>query len=210
MISMLEKKEIGTFLLVTLILAITISFLKINILLGVLLAVFLILFLNVAAKKIAAFYLESEIEIKPWQIERRGFKKDQGFKKSFPIGIILPIIVSLVSLGNLFWMAAMVFDVKPKIYRTAKRHGLYSFSEMTEYHIGLIAAAGVFINLIASGIAYFLGFPTFARLSVYYTFFSMLPLFDLDGNKIFFGNIVLWSFLATLVLIGLGYAFFLT
>ena len=210
MINMLEKKEIGTLLLVTLVLAITISFLKIDILLGVLLAVFLVLTLNVAAKKIAAFYVESEIEIKPWQMERYGYKRHQYFRKPFPIGVFLPIIVSLVSLGNLFWMASMVFDVKPKIYRAAKRHGLYSFSEMTEYHIGLIAAAGVFVNLIASVIAYFLGFPTFARLSIYYAFFSMLPLSDLDGNKIFFGNIVLWSFLATLVLIGLGYAFFLT
>lgn len=207
---MLEKKEIGTLLLVTLVLAITISFLKVDILLGILLAVFLVLALNVAAKKVAAFYLESEIEIKPWQMERSGFKKDQYFKKPFLIGIFLPVIVSLISLGNLFWMASMVFDVKPKIYRAAKRHGLYSFSEMTEYHIGLIAAAGVFINLVASVIAYFLGFPTFARLSVYFAFFSMLPLSDLDGNKIFFGNMVLWSFLATLVLIGLGYAFFLT
>ena len=207
---MLEKKEIGTLLLVTIVLAVTISFLKIQIFLGVLLAVFLVLVLNVAAKKIAAFYLESEIEIKPWQMERYGFRGDQHFKKPFPTGVFLPVIVSIVSLGNLFWMASMVFDVKPKEYRAAKRHGLYSFSEMTEYHIGLIAAAGVLINLTASVIAYFLGFPTFARLSIYYAFFSMIPLSDLDGNKIFFGNMVLWSFLATLMFIGLGYAFFLT
>lgn len=209
MINMLGKKEIGTLILVTLVLALTISFLKTQILLRVLLSVFLVLVLNVAAKKIASFYLESEIEIKPWQMERYGFKRHQYFKRPFQIGIFLPIIVSLVSLGNLFWMASMVFDVKPKVYRAAKRHGLYSFSEMTEAHIGLIAAAGVLVNLVASVIAYFLGFPTFARLSVYYAFFSMLPLSDLDGNKIFFGNMVLWSFLAALVLIGLGYAFFL-
>jgi len=210
MINMLGKKEIGILLLITLILALTISFLKMGIFTGVLLAVFLVLVLNVAVKKIAAFYLESEIEIKLWQMERYGFKRHEYFKRPFQIGIFLPIIVSLVSLGNLFWMASMVFDVKPEIYRTSKRHGLYSFSEMTEAHIGLIAAAGVLVNLVASVIAYFLGFPLFARLNVYYAFFSMLPFSDLDGNKIFFGNMVLWSFLAALVLIGLGYAFFLT
>jgi hypothetical protein len=37
----------------------------------------------------------------------------------------------------------------------------------------------------------------------------MLPIADLDGNKIFFGSIVIWSFLAVLVLIGLGYIFLL-
>ena len=206
---MLEGKEIGTLILTTLVLALTISFLKTSVLLGILLAVFLLLVLNIAAKKIAAFYLESEIEIKPWYMERYGFKTHQYFKKPFPIGVFLPIIVSLFSIGKLFWMASIVFDVKPKIYRAAKRHGLYSFSEMTEFHIGLIAAAGVLANLIAAVVGYFLGFPTFARLNIYFAFFSMIPFSDLDGNKIFFGNIVLWSFLAVIVLIGLGYAFFL-
>lgn len=206
---MLNKKEIGTFILTTLVLALTISFLKTSVLLGILLAVFLLLVLNIAAKKIAAFYLESEIEIRPWYMERYGFKTHQYFRKPFPIGVFLPIIVSLFSIGKLFWMAVMVFEVKPKIYRAAKRHGLYSFSEMTEFHIGLIAAAGVLINLIAAVIGYFLGFPTFARLNIYFSFFNMIPFSDLDGNKIFFGNIVLWSFLAVIVLIGLGYAFFL-
>jgi len=207
---MLEKKEIGTFILIALVLAVSISFLQTSVFLGVLAAIFFVLLLNVVSKKMAAFYLESEIEIKPWQMERYGFKKHQFLKKPFPVGIFLPLIVSLASVGNLIWMACMVFDVKPKVYRAAKRHGLYSFSEMTESHIGAIAATGVFINILASVIGYFLGFPTFARLNIYFAFFNMIPFSDLDGNKIFFGNIVLWSFLATLVLIGLGYAFFLT
>lgn len=210
MINMLEKKEILVLLLITLVFAVTLSFLKMEIFAGVLLAVFIVLVLNIAGKKVAAFYLESDIEIKLWRMERYGFKRHEYFKRPFEIGIFLPIIVSLVSLGNLLWMASMVFDVKPKVYRAAKRHGLYSFSEMTEAQIGMIAAAGVLINLVAAVIAYFLGFPLFARLNVYFAFFSMLPLSDLDGNKIFFGSMVLWSFLATLVLIGLGYAFFLT
>jgi len=207
---MLGKKEIGALIIITLVLSLTIGFLKIDLLAEILLSVFLLLVLNIAAKKIAAFYLDSEIEIKTWQIERYGFKSHNYFKRPFPMGIFLPIIVSLISLGNLFWMASMVFEVKPKVYRASKRHGLYSFSEMTEAHIGLIAVAGVLVSLVTAVIAYFLGFPVFARLSIYYAFFSMLPLSDLDGNKIFFGNMVLWSFLAALVLIGLGYAFFLT
>ena len=58
-------------------------------------------------------------------------------------------------------------------------------------------------------ISYLLGYPDFARLNLYLAFFNMIPISDLDGNKIFFGSIVLWSFLATIVLIGLGLAFFL-
>ena len=73
-----------------------------------------------AAKKIAAFYLDSEIEIRPWQMERYGFKRGQYFKRPFQIGVFLPVIVSLISIGNLFWMASMVFDVKPKTAKILK------------------------------------------------------------------------------------------
>lgn len=207
---MLEKREIGTFLLITIILSVAISFLKQVVLWEIFLAVLILLFLNIFAKKITAFYLESEIEIRPWYMERYGFRAHHYLKKPFPVGIFLPILVSILSLGKLLWMAAMTFEVKPKIYRAAKRHGLYSFSEMTEYHIGLIAAAGVLVNLIAAVIGYFLGFPLFARLNIYFAFFSLIPFSDLDGNKVFFGNLILWSFLAIVTLIGLGYAFFLT
>jgi Zn-dependent protease len=207
---MLNQKEIGTLIILTLVLTIALGFLKsTEIFLTILLSVFLVLIFNIAAKKIAAFYLDSEIEIKPWQIERYGYKKHQYFKRPLPAGIFLPILVSLISLGNVFWLASMIFDVKPKKYRAAKRHGLYSFSEMTEDHIGLIAAAGVFTNLVLAVISYFLGFVIFSKINIYFAFFNMLPLSDLDGNKIFFGNLVLWSFLAILSIIGLGYIFFL-
>ena len=106
-------------------------------------------------------------------------------------------------------MASLVFDVSPKVYRAAKRHGLYSFSEMTEYHLGIIAASGIIINLAAAIIGYLLGFSDFARISIYFTFFNMIPLSDLDGNKIFFGNTVIWSFLASLVVIGMLLALFM-
>jgi len=123
--------------------------------------------------------------------------------------MFLPIITSLVTLGNFVWMGSLVFDVKPEIHRAAKRHGLYSYSEMTEEHIGWIAAAGIAANLIFAVVGYLIGFSELARISIYFAFFNMLPLSDLDGNKIFFGSRILWSFLAALVLIGVGYALLL-
>ncbi|MGA2130417.1 MAG: hypothetical protein ABSG05_02265 [Candidatus Pacearchaeota archaeon] len=207
---MLGKREIGTIILATVVLAVTINFLKFQSLLGILLAVFIIIVLNVAAKKVAAYYLDSEAETRIWNFEKSGYRKGEFSYMNIPLGIIIPILVAVVTLGNIFWMAITVFDVKPKVSRAAKRHGLYSFSEMTEYHIGLIAAAGIFITLVAAVVGYLIGFSTFAKLSIFYAFFNMLPISELDGNKIFFGNTVLWSFLATLVLIGVGYVFFLT
>ncbi len=207
---MLNSKEIYSLIIIVFILAITISFLRsIEVFLYILLAVFLTLAINIFAKKIMSFYFDSQIEVKLWKIKRYGFHPGSYFKKAFPAGIFFPIIISAISFGNLFWMASLVFDVKPKIYRAAKRHGLYSYSEMTEEHIGLIAAAGVFANLVFAIIGYLAGFSEFARLNIYFAFFNILPLADLDGNKIFFGSLILWSFLATLILIGIGYALFL-
>jgi Zn-dependent protease len=127
------------------------------------------------------------------------------------LGAFLPLLSKIVlfPLKNFVWMASLVFDIKPRIYRGAKRHGLYTFSEITEYHLGLIAASGVVINLILAIVGYFVGFPLFARLNIYYAFFSILPLSELDGNKIFFGSKILWSFLASLVLIGMLFAIFI-
>ena len=207
---MLKPKEISVFITITLIFAIAISFIRtIEAFLSTLLAVFLVLLINVVAKKIMSFYMDSEIEIKFWEITRYGFRPEARFKKPFPAGIIFPIVASAISFGNLAWMASMIFDVKPKTYRAAKRHGLYSFTEMTETHIGLIAAAGVIANLVFAVLGYLTGFSEFARLNIFLAFFNLLPFSDLDGNKIFFGNLILWVFLAAITLIALGYAFFL-
>ncbi len=209
---MFNKREIFSIIIVTIILAFAINLIEtMESFLYTVLAVFLIITINIIAKKIMSFYAESEIEIKLWEITQYGFKAHKHFKRPFPIGAFLPLIskIILFPINGLVWMASLVFDVKPKVYRAAKRHGLYSFSEMTESHIGIIASAGIIANIIFAVIAYFIGFQEFTRLSIFYVFFNMIPLSDLDGNKIFFGNIVLWSFLAAIVLIGLFFTLFI-
>jgi len=209
---MLNKKEIISIAAVSLILAFTISLLEtLEVFLYVLISIFLILFINISAKKITSFNLDSEIEIKLWEIKRYGFSAHKKLRRPFPAGAFFPIIskIFLFPFNSFVWMASLVFDVKAKVHRAAKRHGLYSFSEMTEYHIGLIAAAGILSNLVFSVLGYLIGFPEFARLNIYFAIFNMIPLSNLDGNKIFFGSLVLWSFIASIVLIATGYAILL-
>jgi hypothetical protein len=216
---MVNGKEIAYVIIVTVITAFAIALTKtlslnMSLFLYALLGVFLLLLINILIKKTTAYFLDSEIEIKIWEIKRFGFKTGDYFKKAFPLGAFLPLIskIFFFGLNGFVWMASLVFDVKAKAYHAAKRHGMYSFSEMTEEHIGRIAAMGIFANLILAFVFYFIGgeFGTiFAKLNIWFAFFSMIPISDLDGNKIFFGNIVLWSFLAVVTLIGLGYTFFL-
>ncbi len=205
---MFNKKEIPIILVIMVILTLTISLIKsIEFFLYTLLAVFLVVIINLVAKKIICYYVDSEIEIKLWEIKRYGFKPKSYLKKPLPIGGILPFLITALTLGFTTWMACLVFEVTPKVYRAAKRHGLYRFSAMTESHIGLIAAAGIIANLVFAVIGYLLGFPEFAKISIFYAFFNMIPISNLDGNKIFFGSLVFWSFLAAIVLIGLAYVF---
>jgi len=208
---MFNKKEVVVLVVSALVLAFAVAFINLSwtVFLYSLISVFIILALNITAKKAMGYYVESEVEIKLWEMQRYGFKAHEYFKKAVPIGAILPVLLSIVTLGHFKWFASIVFEVKPKIHRAVKRHGLYNFSEMTEYHIGLIAAAGVLINLVAAVVAYLIGFTEFAKLSIFFAFYSMIPISDLDGNKIFFGSLTLWAFLASLTLIAVGYAFLL-
>ncbi len=209
---MFNKKEIGIILIVSVFLAFAITLAKTtNYFLYALLGVFIALLANALAKKVAGYFFESDIEIKLWEFKRYGYTKKQKFKRSFPAGLIIPLLSKIVlwPLNGFVWMASLVFDVKPKPWRVAKRHGYYSFSEMTEDHIGYIAAFGVIINLILAIAGYFIGFPLFSKINIWLAFFNMIPISDLDGNKIFFGNLALWNVLAILTLLGMAYAFFL-
>ena len=206
---MLNQKEGSIILLTSIIVAATISiFDRWDVFAYTLLAVVLIIGINVLAKKIAGFYLDAHTEINLWEVERYGFKPGDHFKKPVPAGVIMPIIFSLLSFGYLTWMAVTTFEVKPRTYRAAKRFGLYSFSEMSEFHLALIASAGILANILFAIIGYFLNVPQFSKLSIYYALFNMLPLSDLDGNKIFFGSIIIWAFLASIVAIGLFFTLF--
>jgi len=207
---MIDQKEITSILLISIILAFIISLMEsLQHFLYFLLLILLVILINITSKKIRSYYLDSEIKIKIWEVYRIGFRSWMHFKKNLAMGAFLPVILKFLTAGYFNWMACLTFEVKPKIYRAAKRHGLYAFSEMTEAHIGNIAAAGIFANLLFAMLGYLIGFEEFARLNIFYAAFNLIPLSSLDGNKIFFGNIVQWSFLATITLIGLGYAFFL-
>lgn len=209
---MFNKREILWIVIVSLFIALAGTLLKDwNIFAYTLLSIFIVILINSLAKKMASYFLESDIEIRLWEFKRYGFKTGHKWKSFFPAGLLIPLIskIILFPFNGIVWMASLVFDVKPKSWRVAKRHGYYSFSEITEDHIGYIAAAGIIINLLFAVIGYLIGYPLFSRINIYYAFFNMIPVSELDGNKIFFGNLTLWNVLALLTLLGVGYTIFL-
>lgn len=209
---MFKIRELIHIALAIILFAFVISFLQnLSVYLVALLIATVILFVNILAKKLMAYHLDSTIEQKIWHFQRWGFYERSYFKKPIPIGMILPFALVWLSYPSGFFrcLTFLQFDVKPTTARAAKRRGLYRYSEMTEWHIAAIAAIGIFANLVLAIISYLLNYPILARFSIYYAIWNLLPLSQLDGTKILFGSRILWLTLLILSLIGLFFALFL-
>jgi len=180
-----------------------------HILLVLVVLIFSVVLINIITKKIVAYHFETSIEHKIWSVDRFGLKRQNYFKNKIPFGIIIPFIAALVSLGNFLFLAALEFDIKTLTARVSKRHEWYKFTDVTDIHLGIIAASGVILNLMFAIVGYLLGFSLFAKLNIYYAFYCMIPLWNLDGTKIFFANKNIWAVLGAIVLIFLLYALFL-
>ncbi len=186
-------KEFAIILLAAAIIALAYIFPERNssLLLYIFLSLFIIILINTFAKKIFAYHLETDVTLSFWSTYHYWFTKRSHFKKPLTMAW-LPLIASLITMGKLIWMPIIEFDVAPRPERISRRHGLYRYTEVTEWHVALIAAAGIFATIIFGVIGYFAGLETFAKLSIFYAAWSIVPLGRLDGSKVFFGSRNLW------------------
>ena len=169
----------------------------------------IIIVLNVFAKKLVAYLLDADVEHQIWSFSRYGIFPESHFENEWPFGIIIPLFFTLFTLGYLKVMTFLTYETRALKVRAAKRFGFYSYTEMTEWHNGLIGAAGIVAILILSFVSYFPGFEYLSKIAAFYAFFNMLPLGKLDGSQIFFGSRVLWYTLAVITLIFTAYALIL-
>ena len=195
-------------LIVVIVLAFSASFAKLSMENFLFSALFIaiIFIVNISAKKLVAYYMQTSIETKIWQFQRYGIKEKQHLKYPVPVGIILPFLLSIISLGSFTWMAATQSDITARKSRVIKKHDFYSYSEMTEFHLGAIPAAGIAACLILAFIAYLAGFGELGKLAVFFAVFNLIPFGELDGTKIFFGSLIIWFVLVAISIIALGYA----
>ena len=197
---MINSKEILALILALVILAFSNSFINTGKFINSLFIFAIILIIYVSVKKATAYYYEAEEETKIWSFQRYGLYERSYFKKPIPM-IWFPLFLSLITKGLLWWLAILEFDVEARAERASRRHGLYRFTEVTEWHIAWIAVWGIIINALAAIIGYVLGFEFFAKLGIYYCIWSLIPLSSLDGSKIFFGKRILWIFMAVIGII---------
>lgn len=198
-------KEIIIILFASIILGFTISFPNTANVISSIIYFLILITINILAKKAMSYYFEANTKIKFWSWERFWFTKKSHFKKPIPM-LWLPLILTIFTKGYFYWLGILGFDIEPKTERISRRHGLYRFTQMTDWHIGLIAASGVIANLLLGIIAYLIGFEPLAKFSIYYAAWSVIPISDLDGTKILFSSRILWFTITTITAIFLLFA----
>jgi Zn-dependent protease len=175
-----------------------------------LIAAFVIIICSVFPKKIVALRLDSNVQHSIWFMSRYGFKPSHEFKKSIPIGVILPLFLTAFTLGAAKIMTILTFESHALKRRAAKKHGHYAFTEISEYHNALIASAGIITVLTLSFVTYWIpGLEFLSRMAAFYAFFNLIPFSKLDGSQIFFGSRTLWYSIAIITLIFAVYALIL-
>jgi len=167
----------------------------------------ILIFVYVFVRKGVAFLLDSSVEHRVWNVYQFYFKPDYHFKKEVPFGIILPLLLSVFSLGIFKFPTFLTYETRALKQRAARRFGFYSFTEMTDWDNGLIGSSSIIALLAVSLIGYMLGFEYFSAMSAYFALFNMIPLSNLDGTQIFFGSRIIWSVLAFICLIFALYVF---
>lgn len=168
----------------------------------------IIIGIHVISKKLMAYSLDANAEHSIWSVSRYGFKPTNYFKKNVPAGIIAPIFFTIISLGLIKPLAILTYETQALKVRASKRFGFYSYTEMTDWHNGLIGAVGIASVLLISFISYF-GFEYMSRMAAFYAFWNMIPISNLDGTQIFFGSRVLWITLGVITVIFTAYALLL-
>ena len=192
-------KEISTIILAAIVLALTVSFKNTDIFYIATASFLIIIVANVLTKKITGYFFETDVKTKFWALYQFGFRKDMHFIKPIPM-IWLPLI--LAPFSNFFlWLGVLEFDVSAKTERVSRRHGLYRFTEITEWHMAWIATWGIIINLVLAVVGYLVGFELFAKLSIYFIAWSTIPVAGLDGSKILYASRSLWTVVFTIAIL---------
>lgn len=170
---------------------------------GLLIALIIIL-TNIISKKIASGYFNIKIEHKIWEFQRFGFYERSKFKKPFPIGLILPFFLAIISLGLIKPLTLLQFDAKnlPK-KRTLRKRGSYRYSEINESDLAFTSAFGFWALIILAIIGGIVKQPQLTAYSIYYGLWNLIPISNLDGTKIFFGSLINWILLVIVYVVSL-------
>jgi len=151
---------------------------------------------SILIKNLASEYFYVDIEHKVWEWKQWWFTKRAHFKKPIPIGLIIPFFIAFVFLGTAKIMTILQFDGKPSKKRILKARGSLRKQEVNESDFAFISAWGAWGLILLAIVASLIKQPELAKYSIYYGFWNLLPIGQLDGMKLFIGSFFNWVFLA--------------
>lgn len=163
----------------------------------VIIAVSVSVLLGYVAIKKAAEKIGCETEYEIWSVKRWGFEPEKKFKKKFslPLGVILPLLITLLSNGlGYFPVVGSHKLTEDKIKRVGK-----IFSKLTGYERTIILLSSTLTYLVLFFLFLFLSrfgidFSVFIRVNMWLALFSLLPLPNLDGAEMLFGSLPMYLF----------------
>ena len=202
---MKKQREIAWIIIAIILFEFIIFFPKYNLITpSLILAPILIILVFVLSKKIVAPHFSIKIEHKIWEFERFGWYKTSKLEKPFQIGLILPILISILTLGflkPLLFLQTEIENIPEK--RLLKKRGLTRKLEINESDISSTCAVGFYSLILLAIIGILIDYRELARYAIFYGFWNLIPFGNLDGTKLFFGSIVNWIILATIYIIAL-------
>lgn len=205
---MVKKKEIGFIVFAIILMALVISFnyksIETNIFLNALLISAIIIIFGVLVRYLVAGLLDIEIEHSVWKLERYGLYRRRYFIKPIPMGILMPLLLGFLSLGEIKWLALLQVDIiKALPSKIAKRFGVRRFAEIKEFDVALIIFWGLIATLVITGIALLGNYDMLAKYSLYYAIWNLIPISQLDGLKLLLSSRALYILACIFTLIAL-------
>jgi len=152
----------------------------------------------IAGQKLVAYSLDCITTTKLmafrqyWFRPLSRYKSGGELKAPFPVWLILPLVLTLLTNGIIKWLAILNFDVETTTSRIRKR-----WKEITEYDVAKIAVAGPLSLLLLGIISKILGFDSFAMLCAWVAFLSIIPIGA--GFKLLMSSRILWTFAFILI-----------
>jgi hypothetical protein len=202
---MIEKRELIWIIIAIIIFEFIVFFPSSNkITLRLLLVPIIILLTSIVTKKYFSKHYNIKIEHKIFEFQQYGWKKKAHYKKPFPIGLIFPLIATVLSWGLLKPLTLLQFEMKniPE-KRILRKRGHYRKMEINESDSAMTAAFGFYALFLLAIIATQFNYNELARFSIIYGFWNLIPFGNLDGNKIFFGSFTNWIILAIIFIFSL-------
>lgn len=179
------------------------------------------------AKALTQKYIAKRIgcyaETQPWKLERYGIRKEAHFPVRFsigittftvkyvPLGFIVPILITLLSNGQLFFVTtSILFITTIPHYRIGRE-----FKHITNYETAKIAASGPFVCIVLALIFKLLNFnhnpliDEFILINSWMALSNILPIPHFDGGEAYSGSRPLFVLTAAFILASLVFLNFL-